>query len=377
MRTKLRPVARERGLADTRRTDQAEDRALHLAHALLHREVLQNSLLDLLQPKVVRVEHFLGALDVLLDPGALLPGDAEHPVEIVAHDRGLGGHGAHVAQLLELGQRPLARFLAELGLVDLLFQLAEFVSAALTFAQLLLDRLELLAQMVLALGPLHLAFDPFANALFHLKHADLALHQGVNLLQPGAHGLALEQLLLLAYFQREVRAHGVGQLAGVVDLVDRDQDLWRDLLVQLDVLLELGDHRARQGIELALVAQILLGRLGIGLQEFLIFRVLDDLRPLAALDQHLDRAIRQLEQLQYGPHGPDRVDVARGRVVLGDVLLGDQQNLFVVLHDVFEGAHGLLAADEERHDHMRKDHNIAEREHREQIATRGFRHRSS
>ena len=73
MRTKLRPVARgdglaERGLADARRADQAEDRALELLHALLHGEILEDPLLDLLQAVVVGVEDLSALLDVLLDP---------------------------------------------------------------------------------------------------------------------------------------------------------------------------------------------------------------------------------------------------------------------------------------------------------------------
>ena len=51
----------ERGLADAGRADEAEDRALHLLHALLHGEVLEDALLDLLEPVMVGVEHLLGA----------------------------------------------------------------------------------------------------------------------------------------------------------------------------------------------------------------------------------------------------------------------------------------------------------------------------
>jgi hypothetical protein len=44
------------------------------------------------------------------------------------------------------------------------------------------------------------------------------------------------------------------------------------------------------------------------------------------------------------------------------------KDLLVVLHHVFEGTHGLFAANEERHDHMRKDHDIPEREDGEKVA---------
>ena len=70
----------------------------------------------------------------------------------------------------------LARLLRQLGLLDLGFELGGLVLAVLALAQLLLDRLELLVQVVLALGLLHLPLDAVADALLDLQHADLGLH---------------------------------------------------------------------------------------------------------------------------------------------------------------------------------------------------------
>src|SRR3546814_16469323 len=75
----------ERGLAAAQRADEAEDRALHLLHALLHGEVFEDALLHLLEAVVVGVENLLRVLDVALHLGALLPGDREDPVEVVAN----------------------------------------------------------------------------------------------------------------------------------------------------------------------------------------------------------------------------------------------------------------------------------------------------
>src|SRR3546814_7062872 len=72
--------------ADAGRANQAEDRALQLARALLHGEILKDTLLDLLQTVMVVVQHLLGVLDVLLHLGPLGPRDRQHPVEVVADD---------------------------------------------------------------------------------------------------------------------------------------------------------------------------------------------------------------------------------------------------------------------------------------------------
>ena len=54
----------------------------------------------------------------------------------------------------------------------------------------------------------------------------------------------LEHFLLLLELERQVRGDRVAQAPGFVDARERGQDLRRDLLVQLHVLIELLDHRA-------------------------------------------------------------------------------------------------------------------------------------
>jgi hypothetical protein len=85
-------------------------------------------LLDLVKPEMVVVQDLLGAVEVLLDLGALAPRNAEHPVEVVAHDRGLRRHRRHLAELLQLAHRLVAGLLRELGLLDLVLELLEFVA---------------------------------------------------------------------------------------------------------------------------------------------------------------------------------------------------------------------------------------------------------
>ena len=106
-RTNLRPVARamllrEAGLADAGRPDEAEDRALELLGQRLHREVLEDALLDLLQAVVVLVEDLLGLVDVVALLGLVVPGQRQDPVDVVAHDGRLRARRVHHLELLEL-----------------------------------------------------------------------------------------------------------------------------------------------------------------------------------------------------------------------------------------------------------------------------------
>ena len=172
----------KRRLAHAGRSDEAEDRALELVGARLHREVLDDALLDLVEAVVLGIEDLLRFVEVLLDLALDAPRDREQPVEIVAHDGRLGRHRAHLLELLQLGERLVLGFLRELGVLDLLLELGDIV-AFLGVAELLLNGLHLLIQIVLALRLLHLALDARADLALDLEHGDLALHERVDLLE--------------------------------------------------------------------------------------------------------------------------------------------------------------------------------------------------
>ena len=63
-----------------------------------------------------------------------------------------------------------------------------------------------------------------------------------------------------------MRGNRIGELAVIVDLIDRAHDLRRDLLVELHVALELGHDRARQRLRLDFVDRIVGDRSGLGLE---------------------------------------------------------------------------------------------------------------
>ena len=122
---------------------------------------------------------------------------------------------------------------------------------------------------------------------------------------------------------------------------------------------------------------LLADNFGVRLEECLVFRKADDARALTALDQHLDGAVREFQQLQHRADRAHGEDIRGRRVVLSGVLLRDEKDLFVVLHHVFEGPHGLLAADKQRHDHVREHHDVAERQNGIERGARSFEHRPS
>ena len=93
---------------------------------------------------------------------------------------------------------------------------------------------------------------------------------------------------------------------------------------------------------------------------------LDDavhMHPRTAFHQHLDRAVWQLEQLQHLGQGADRVQVTGIGIVGLGRLLRQQQDLLVGLHRLLQRAHGLVPTDEQRDDHVREHHHVAQGQH--------------
>ena len=167
--------------------DEAEDRPLHRRVELAHREVLEDAVLGLLEARVIGVEHALGARQVDHFVGALAPRQRDQPVEIRARDRVFGGRDRHLRQPIELALGFLLDRVRHAGGFDLFAKLFDFLGLIVAFAELLLNRLHLLAQEVFALVladlRLHLRLDLRAQ----LEHLGFLDEQAVEQVQPRAH----------------------------------------------------------------------------------------------------------------------------------------------------------------------------------------------
>ena len=230
---------------------------------------------------------------------------------------------------------------------------------------LIADHAQLLVQEELALRAL--------DALLHLAH-DLVLHgehgvllgqgldQGEEALLRGFH---LQERLLLGGVDLQVRSHHVGDLLGIGGLTDHMLHLVGELRIELHVLSELGRHAARQGTaahESAVGRRQRRGdreevRLGAG-------KTLDA-HALLALDERLDAAVRQLEQLQHADPRADGHDVGGVRFLDRGLALRAQDERSPLVEGRLDGLDRLLAAHEEGRDHLRKDDQIASGQQRQ------------
>ena len=233
------------------RADQGQDRAgaLVLGDAallaqLLDRDVLGDAVLDVLEAGVVGVEDLAGVHGVEALVGALPPRHGDQPVEVGADHRGLAGLLAHALEPAQLALGLLAHVVGHAGLVDLRAVLLD--DRGVVLAELLADRLHLLAQEVLALLLLGALLDVVADAPAHLELGQALALEAQRQLEALGDVERLEQLDLVLVGDVGRVAGGVGERAGLGDRAHEGGDA-PVVAAQLEDLL---DHRAVLALEL-------------------------------------------------------------------------------------------------------------------------------
>ena len=104
---------------------------------------------------MVRVENLFGLRNLDFLPRRFRPRQHRQPLDVVARQGIIGGHGRHARKAAQFFQRLFLDFVGHAGFFDFLLQVFDVALAFVLLAQFLLDGLHLLAQVVLALRLLH------------------------------------------------------------------------------------------------------------------------------------------------------------------------------------------------------------------------------
>ena len=126
-------------------------------------------------------------------------------------------------------------------------QFGDFVATlAIVIAQLTLDRLHLLVQVIFALGLFHLAFDTTTDLLFDLQHAELAFHEGKGHFKAAERIGLDQQRLLVRNLQVNICRNCIGQRCRRFDFAQLYCRFRWHFLVELRIILELFGYRTHQ-----------------------------------------------------------------------------------------------------------------------------------
>jgi hypothetical protein len=336
----------DRGLAGARRADQRQDDpgAAVVGDAavraqLAHGQVLRDALLDVVEAGVVGVEHLPRVHRVEPFVAPLRPRHGDQPVEVGADHRGLAGRLAHPLEPGDLALGLLADLVGHSGLLDLGPVLLGH--GGVVVAELLADRVHLLAQEVVALLLLGAGLDVVADAAAHLQLGQPVALQAESQLQSLDHVDGLQELDLLLVGEVGGVAGRVGQGTGIGDRAHEGAHA-PVVAAQLEDLL---DHGAVLALELT-------GARGRGR----LVGTLVDLDPQAALGVARGGAGDAPVEAGQG-HG---ADASRQAHVFAD--LGHQADVGVIgAMPRDEQNTGLLAdVHGQRHVHAREDDGVLE-----------------
>ena len=151
-------------------------------------------------------------------------------------------------------------------------------------------------------------------------------------------------------------ADDIEQLEGVLDGLDRVEHLAADFFVVVGVVVEKFAQLPLVGLDGSAVLDDVDPLLDLRLQETVMGDRGDDARPRLALDEGLDGAVGEAQQLHHRRQRPELIEIVDLRVVDGGLLLGDEEDIGLLLHGVLERQNRFPPADHQRGHHMGEYH---------------------
>ena len=209
----------ERSLSDSRRTIQANDGRLQVTAQLQDGEMLQDTLLHLLQSVVVLVQHLLCVRQVQIVGRIFIPGETEQSLQVIE---------LHIVirrlriGAFQLGQFPFERtvdFLIPFLLGGSLLQFSQVLVLRIS-PQLILDVLHLLLEEVFALLLVQVFLGTHLNVGLQLGKLHLTLQITQEAVSTVLQRIFLEQLFLLLHTQWQIGTDEVDKEHLAVDVLD-------------------------------------------------------------------------------------------------------------------------------------------------------------
>jgi len=295
------------------------------------------------------------------------PGQREDPFEVRADDAVFRGGRGQLLEPPKFAVDRLTRLLRQLAEgLDPLAELCDLRLVRVVLAELLLDRLQLLAQEVLALAFLHLGLDLRLDLRAELEDLQLAVedcgNRAKSLLDVD---LRQDLLAFLGLDRAQRRRDEVAEGARVVDVRGGQLQLLGQVRREADDAREEALDVARQRFELRRLEQHVGQRAELAEQVWVGVEAVEELHALEALHEDSQRSVGNLDHLVHEGDRPDLVDVAPARRFDRSVARRDECEQPIAGDDVVDQPHRPFLADRERRHRLREDDRLLQRQHRQ------------
>ncbi|MNJ51436.1 hypothetical protein D3C77_467390 [compost metagenome] len=133
---------------------------------------------------MILIQHLLSFGQIKIVLRSLFPRKTKQPVHIVAYDAAFCRAGWHFLQPIDFFLDLFPDLFRQFLFLEFSAKLLDFSCTAFLLAELFLDRLHLLPQIIFFLRLLHLLLDALANFAFQFQHFALIIQNVEQLLQP-------------------------------------------------------------------------------------------------------------------------------------------------------------------------------------------------
>ena len=283
--------------------------------------------------------------------------------------------GANHAVLRRCGGQPLeARELAPRRLLDVFRQVEPVDPAAqllqlrplrIFLAELVLDRLQLLAEEELALPLLELRLHLRLDLRAELVHLELAVEDPRDLAQARLDVDELEQLLLLAGLEAKRRGDERAQCARIVDVRSRQLELLGKVRNERDDPREETLHVARQRFELRRLVDVVGKQLEHADEVRVVVDAAREPDATEPLNEDAQRPVGDADHLVHDRGGTDLVEVVPARRLCVLVAHRHEREQSVAADDVVDQRDRPLLPDRERRHRVREDDGLLQRQQRQ------------
>ena len=315
---------------------------------------------------MVGIQNFLGLGDLDLSAGSLRPGQHREPLDVVARQRVIGRHRRHARQAAQFLERLFLYVVGHARVFDFFLQVFHIALAFVLFAQFFLDRLHLLAQVILALRLLHAILHFALNLVAQLLHFQLFGQVLIDFLQPHPDIDGFQRFLLIGRGKRgQRRCDKIHQAARFVDVQRHGRKFIRKRGRTRHNLLEKRQHIALQGFDLGTLRRRRLGhRRNLGTHEGHQLRELAQPYPFQAFGKHEQALVGHLHHLMHHRRSAHQIQIAGLRVVDARLALRHHHNGLVFSERV-DQLHRTLPAHRQRQHGVGEQNRVPDRKYRD------------
>ena len=195
---------------------------------------------------MIPVQDLLGAVDIQIIHCHGVPRQVQTGVQIGADDRGFLIAALHPGKAVYLLEQLFLAVLGKVQLPDLAAVIIGFGVGIVPLAQLVVDDVQLLVQVIIALVLVHGLVDLFRDLLFDLHHLTFAAQHLHKALQAAVEGILVHHSLLVLVAEQEICRHILGEEHRVIAGNDGEHHVLGKARVHAQILVKASLEGAEQ-----------------------------------------------------------------------------------------------------------------------------------